>query len=120
MYEEYLDGSIYKKTITAAALSLPTTLTEIAKFSLTSNEEGIIEAIAASNDAVLVDILINGSSVGAKYGIPVDCRALPTNQTPVKLLIPIPVGATVTIQGRGATATTTLNALRIDVIVKKK
>lgn len=119
MYEEYESGKVYRKILTAGGLSLPTTTTVIFTFKLTADEKGIIEGIAASNDAVLVDVVINGSPVGAKYGTPIDCRALPTNQTTVKPMIPIPAGATVEIVGRGATATTTLNALRVEVAVIK-
>ncbi len=115
-----MSGKLYKKTLTAGDLSLPTTSTPVFTFRLTSSEKGIIKGIAASNDAVLVDIVINGSPVGAKYGTPIDCRALPTNQTPVDLMIPVPAGATVEIVGRGATATTTLNAVRVDVIVERE
>lgn len=108
---------MYVKRIALANVDCTTDGTTIYKFSLASGEKGEITNVATSGDAVEIDIAVNGQSLGAKYGLPWDCRAIAlfSNGMPVK--VELPEGSEVEIKGKGIGGTVTLNAIAIEIVV---
>jgi len=110
----------YIRVITANSISATTEGTVISSFKVPTGWKAVVVDIAGSNDSVVIDILADQQSLGAKYGLPIYMSALPTNQTPRKVLIPLRTASDISIIARGIGGTQTLNNIFITVAFIKE
>jgi len=112
---------VRKAIFTAANVSVDTSGTVgTIKISVPSKGGVIIQKIAASQDAVTLDLLKDdGNTLGGTYGLPFYLSAFPNNLEPVEVGIFVSGNDTqkITTKLTAIGTATTLTALRIEVII---
>jgi len=108
----------YYINICKANISCDTGGTEIAKITIPKDSKGAkIVKIATSSDAVNVDITRNGQTLGAKYGLPWDARAIALFSNGMDVNVELNPNDDIKIVGYGIGGTVTLNAITVIIEV---
>jgi len=118
--ERFIDEEIYTKILTKSNIDLTTTETEIFEFN-TSDRIAVIHEIAADNTVdAEIQIYVDDSAVGEKYGTPIKTKALPANGQPIKLNIVVEKNKKLTFKARMTSGTGTLGFVRITILMVRR
>lgn len=117
--DKFVNEEVYTKVLTYSSVSAPSTGSNVDSFSVPSGYVALIHEIDADNtqDAE-INLLVEGQTLGAKYGLPFKTKAIPTGG--FKSNIKVDSGNTVTITARGIGADVTLSFLRITILFVRK